>query len=482
MEFEAVIGLEVHVQIKTETKMFTSCPYNYGADENTLTDPVVLALPGTLPVMNGKAVLQAAKTGLIFNCRIADVCKWDRKNYFYPDCPKNYQISQNFEPLCIGGEVEIELEGQSRNIMGKHRKVKLNRIHLEEDVGKLTHGCNDSLVDFNRAGVPLIEIVSEPDMFSAEEAFSYLNSLKTHLQYAGISECDMEKGQMRCDANVSVRPVGQKELGTKVEIKNLNSISGVKNGIDYEIARQTKAIQAGETIIQETRRWDAEKMITLSMRTKETANDYRYFPDPDLMPVKLDSSVVQSLADSLPEMPFEKQERFFKQYDLPFTITSVFYPNADLCTFFEEAVKLHNNPKAIANFIANDLLRELSNNNLSIKDCKITTKSLADLVKLIDDGVISKQIAQDVFIKMFESGKTANELVSALGLKQNSNIDELIIFCKQAISENPKAVAEFMSGKEAAINAIKGNVMKLTKGKANTAIIDKTLRELLINK
>ena len=482
MEFEAVIGLEVHVQIKTETKMFTSCPYNYGADVNTLTDPVVLALPGTLPVMNEKAVLQAAKAGLIFNCRIADSCKWDRKNYFYPDCPKNYQISQNFEPLCIGGEVEIELEGPSRNIMGVHRKVKLNRIHLEEDVGKLTHGGNDSLVDFNRAGVPLMEIVSEPDMFSAGETFSYLNSLKTHLQYAGISECDMEKGQMRCDANVSVRPVGQKELGTKVEIKNLNSISGVKNGIEYEIARQIKAIKAGEKIVQETRRWDAEKMITTSMRTKETANDYRYFADPDLMPVKLDRAVVQSLVNSLPEMPFEKQERFFKQYDLPFTITSVFYPSASLCTFFEDAVKLYNNPKAIANFIANDLLRELSNNNLSLCDCKITTKSLAELVKLIDDGVISKQIAQDIFIKMFESGKTAEELVNELGLKQNSNIDELITFCKQAISENPKAVAEFMSGKEAAINAIKGNVMKLTKGKANTAIIDKTLRELLINK
>jgi len=333
MKYEAVIGLEVHIQLNTRTKMFSRAPYKYGAPPNTLTDPIVMGLPGTLPIMNKDAVMKTLKTGLMFDCQIPEICKWDRKNYFYPDLPKGYQISQNNQPLCLGGFIEIELPGPSRNIMGKHRKIKLTRIHLEEDAGKLIHN-GDSLVDYNRAGASLIEIVTEPDLFSADEAFAFLTSLRIHMLYAGISDCDMEKGQMRCDANISLRPIGSSTLGTKVELKNLNSISGVRNGIEYEIKRQAKHLDEGNKIIQETRKWNADEGFSSSMRTKEMAHDYRYFPDPDLMPVKITSNILDPIKQDLPERPFDKQIRFFSQYDLPFTITSVLYPDFKLCNFF----------------------------------------------------------------------------------------------------------------------------------------------------
>ena len=479
MEFEAVIGLEVHVQIKSKSKMFTSCAYVYGQEPNTLTDPVVLALPGTLPVINKFAVRQAIKAGLIFGCKIADISKWDRKNYFYPDCPKNYQISQNDQPLCLGGNVEIELEGPSRNIMGEHKKIKLNRIHLEEDVGKLTHCSTESLIDYNRAGVPLIEIVSEPDMHSAEEAFAYLNSLRMHLVHAGISDCDMEKGQMRCDANVSVRPVGQKELGTKVELKNLNSISGVKHGIEYEIKRQCSIIEQGGIVHQDTMRWDAEAGVTTLMRNKETAFDYRYFTDPDLMPVKISEETKQEIAQTIPEMPFAKQERFFSEYDLPYTVTSVLCPDHNLSEYFESVVKIYDAPKIVANFVANDLLRESGTDEWSEVTHKMPVDHLAELAKLIDQGTISKQIAKEVFVEMYKSGQSASTLVKKLGLDQTTDSDELQSICQSVIDSNAKAVSEFLSGKEPAINALKGQVMKATKGKANPQVIDKTLRQLL---
>ncbi|MDR1433460.1 MAG: Asp-tRNA(Asn)/Glu-tRNA(Gln) amidotransferase subunit GatB [Puniceicoccales bacterium] len=487
MEYEAVIGLEVHVQIKTRSKLLSSCPYEFGAEPNTLTDAVTMGLPGTLPVINGEAVEKTVKAGLIFGCDIAAVAKWDRKNYFYPDCPKNYQISQNSNPICRGGCVEIELPGPSRSAMGWHKKIALDRIHLEEDVGKLTHFADDSGVDFNRAGVPLMEIVSKPDMRSADEAFAYLNSLRMHMICAGISSCDMEKGEMRCDANVSIRPVGEKELGTKVEIKNLNSISGVKNSLEFEIRRQIEAVEAGGEISQETRRWDANLCTTTALRSKETAFDYRYFADPDLMPVKISSEVRERIGNEIPELPFRKQERFAAQYDLPYTITSVICPRADLSNFFEASVAIHNNPRAIANMVANDMLREISSANSrhtqgedqSQKNFKISPKNLAELVKLADDGVISKQIAQVAFVEMFQTGKTALEIVEEKGLRQNADSDVLLEICKGAIAENARAADEFRRGKDAAINAIKGIVMRATKGKASTAIVDKTLRELL---
>ncbi|MDR1906625.1 MAG: Asp-tRNA(Asn)/Glu-tRNA(Gln) amidotransferase subunit GatB [Puniceicoccales bacterium] len=481
MEYEAVIGLEVHVQVKTTTKLFARSGYTYGADANTLTDPVVLGLPGTLPVLNTEAVRQAIRAGLIFNCTIPETTQWDRKNYFYPDNPKNYQISQLDHPICKGGAVEIELPGPSRNVMGEHKKIALDRIQLEEDVGKLTHEGEQSLIDFNRAGVPLMEIVSLPDLRSADEAFAYLTSLRMHLSCAGISDCDMEKGQMRCDANVSLRPMGQKELGTKVELKNLNSISGVKNGIAYEIQRQQQVLSQGGRIAQETRKWDADNGISTSMRSKETVNDYRYFPDPDLVPLKIERTLVDELLQLLPELPFQKQERFFITYDLPYTLTSVFYPHSELCDYFEETVKIYNQPKAIANLIANDLLRELSEAHLGItkNNFNITPQQLAELVKLIDKNVISKQTAQDIFVEMFKTGKDAKHIIEQKGLGQNSNEQELVNFCKAAIESNPKAVTEYHSGKATAINALKGSVMKATSGQANPVLIDKILHQLL---
>ncbi|MDR1255453.1 MAG: Asp-tRNA(Asn)/Glu-tRNA(Gln) amidotransferase subunit GatB [Puniceicoccales bacterium] len=479
MKYEATIGLEVHVQVKTKSKMFSPCEYRYGESPNSLTDPTVLALPGTLPTINAEAVRQAVKAGMIFGCKIADISKWDRKNYFYPDCPKNYQISQNDSPLCRGGNVEIELEGPSRNVMGEHRSVKLNRIHLEEDVGKLTHCEDESLVDYNRAGVPLIEIVSEPDMHSAAEAFAYLNSLRMHLIYANICDCDMEKGQMRCDANVSVRPMGKKELGTKVELKNLNSISGVKHGIEYEIRRQQDILESGGVIYQETRRWNAETCVTTLMRTKETAYDYRYFTDPDLMPVKISDEIKVNIQSELPEMPFAKQERFYWMYNLPYTVTSVLCPEKILSNYFEAAVKFHNSPRTIANFIANDLLRAAGSAPLESACEKINPQCLAELAKLVDDVTISKQAAKEVFGEMYATGEPAEAIVEKHGLRQNTNSDELKGICKSVICDNPKAVNEFLAGKDQAINALKGQVIKVTQGKANPQLVDKIMRELL---
>jgi len=487
MDYEPVIGLEVHVQVRTKTKVFTRVPYVYGAEPNTLTNPVVLALPGALPVLNKEAVRQAVRAGILLGSTIAPVCKWDRKNYFYPDSPKNYQISQYDQPICIGGSVEIELPGPSRNVMGAHRTVKLTRIHLEEDVGKLTHFVSDSLVDYNRAGVPLLEIVSDPDLFSVEEVVAYLNSLKQSLVAAGISDCDMEKGQMRCDANVSVRPVGSTTLGTRAELKNLNSISGVRNAVEYEIRRQVRAVSRGETIVQETRRWDAEAGLTQSMRSKEEAHDYRYFPDPDLMPVVLSPEHVASIAKNVPERPFDRQRRFMEQYDLPYTITSVLCPDKVLGDWFEEALAHHpKNPKGIANLVVNDLLRELAaaghpdEGPLPIAQSKITPQTLARLVALTDEGVITKQAAKEVFADMFATGDGPDAIVERKGLKQAAQPSgELEGIVAEALAANPKAVGEFKAGNAKAINAVKGAVMKATKGRANPQEVDALIQKLL---
>ena len=485
MEFEAVIGLEVHVQLKTRSKMFTRAAYHYGEPQNTLTNPTVLALPGTLPVMNAEAIRKSIKVGLMFGCKIAETCKWDRKNYFYPDSPKNYQISQYDQPLCLGGGVEIELPGPSRNIMGAHRVVQLTRIHLEEDVGKLTHFLHDSLVDYNRAGAPLIEIVSEPDMHSPEEVFAYLTTLRTCLIAADISDCDMEKGQLRCDANVSVRPRGETKLGTKVELKNLNSFSGVKNGVEFEIKRQIQCVKTSERIIQETRRWDAQLGVTQSMRSKEQAHDYRYFPDPDLMPVRTTPEQIEKLRKELPELPFDKQRRYMKDWDLPYTLTSVICPDRELSAYFEAAVAVGGQPKAVANYIANDLLRELAaaapagESPLTVSQCKITAAALGGLVKIVEAGVISKQIAKDVFLEMFKTGDEAEAIVDRQGLRMQADTGELEKICAEIIAANPKPVEQYKSGKLTAINALKGQVMKQTKGQANPQTVDEVLKKLM---
>ena len=485
MEYEAVIGLEIHVQIKTRTKMFTAAPYHYGAAPNTLIDAVVLGLPGTLPVLNHVAIEKCAQLGLMLDCEIAKVCKWDRKNYFYPDSPKNYQLTQNEEPLCIGGKVEIELPGPSRNVEGTHRWVTLNRIHLEEDPGKLTHEAFDTVIDFNRAGVPLAEIVTEPDMSSSTEAVAFLNCLRNMIVYAGISDCDMEKGQMRCDANISTRPVGSDKLGTRTEMKNLNSISNVKASIEYEIERQTEILEAGGSIVQETRRWDVDKGISFSLRSKEEAHDYRYFPDPDLMPVQMDRARIAELEAELPERPLDKQRRYQQDLELPFTITSVLCQNRVLSEFFEAALDTHNAPKAIANYITNDLLRELSGASEHgesahcVSQSKLTPAHVATLVKIIDDGVISKQIGKEVFTEMFASGDMPDAIVDKKGLKQSNDSGEIEALCREAIAGNAKAVGQFKDGNAKALNALKGPVMKATKGKANPAMLDELLKKLI---
>ncbi len=482
MQYEAVIGLEVHVQIKTNSKMFTRVAAGYGQPENTLTDPVVLALPGVLPVMNKAAIDAIIKAGLLLGCEIAPVCKWDRKNYFYPDSPKNYQISQYDQPICIGGSVEIELPGSARNVMGEHKKIPLTRIHLEEDVGKLNHGAVDSLVDYNRAGTPLMEIVSDPAIQSAEEAFAYLTSLRASMIYGGISDCDMEKGQLRCDANISIRPVGATTLGTKVELKNLNSISYVRDGIAHEIKRQIAVVQSGGTIVQETRDYDGITGTSQSLRSKEMAHDYRYFPDPDLMPVEVDEEWKSRIAAECPELPFPKQERFFKQYGLPYTLTSVLVWDRALADYFEAAAAAAGSDKAqaVGNWIVNDLLRELGAAKLTVAESKVTPAALAELVKLIDAGTVLNNAAKEIFVEMFATGDSAAAIADRKGLKAApTDTGELEQWCRDAIAANAKSADEFRAGKESAINGLKGPVMKASRGKANPKLVDETLRRLL---
>ena len=477
MKYEAVIGLEVHVQLKTASKMFTRVAAGYGEPANTLTDPVVLALPGALPVLNKEALDLIIKAGLMLGCTIAPVCKWDRKNYFYPDSPKNYQISQYDQPICLAGAVEIELPGPARNIMGQHKKIPLTRIHLEEDVGKLTHGAHDSLVDYNRAGTPLMEIVSEPAMHSAAEAFAFLTALRLAMVQGGISDCDMEKGQLRCDANISIRPAGETKLGTKVELKNLNSISFVRDGIAHEIRRQSAVVDGGGTIVQETRQYDGEAGASSAMRSKEMAHDYRYFPDPDLMPVKVDEAWLASIRATVPEPLFDRQRRYLEKFQLPYTLTSVLVPHLPLCAFFEEAAPLCGKPQAAANWIANDFQRELAAAGVELTASKVRPAHIAGLVQLVETGVISNSIAKEVFVAMFQSGEMPGVIVERQGLKQSTDTGELAKWVADAIAANPRAAAGFKAGNEQALNAIKGAVMKASAGKANPQLVDEIVRK-----
>jgi len=480
MEYEAVIGLEVHVQIKTKSKIFSGSRAGYGYEPNELVDPVVLGLPGALPVMNKAALDGIIKAGLAFECSIPEWCKWDRKNYFYPDSPNNYQITQYDQPICQGGEVEIELSGDSRAEMGEHKNIKLTRIHLENDVGKLNHFTEDSLVDYNRAFTPLMEIVSEPDMHSGDEAFAFLTSIRQTMIYCGVSDCDMEKGQMRADANISVRPVGETTLGSKIELKNLNSITGVKNGIEYEIKRQIRELKKGNSITQATWRWNADLGLTEPMREKEDAHDYRYFPDPDLLPVRIDDEWRKRIQSEIPELPFEKQNRFMDDYDLPYTITSVLVPDRALSEFFDEAAKKDpSKAKAIGNYVTNDLLRELSEAGQSLAECKVSPGHLLSLVEAVEKGTITKQIAKDVFVEMFQSGELAGEVIERKGLKPDFDDDQVKVWCQETINENPKPVDDFRSGNDKALNALLGQVMKKSRGKANPQAVNQVLRELV---
>ncbi len=483
MKYLVTIGLEVHVQLKTRSKMFCGCPVEYGAEPNSHTCPTCLGLPGALPVMNEEALRMTALTGLMLDCGIAEICKFDRKNYFYPDMPKNYQITQYDQPICIGGGVPLHdlayPKDAQKTIATPDKRVGLTRIHLEEDVAKSFHFETSTGIDFNRAGTPLMEIVSEPEIASPEEAFAYLTALKQVLIYGGVSDADMEKGQLRCDCNVSVRPEGQQEFGAKIEIKNMNSISGVRRALAYEIERQIAAVSKGEKLGQETRRWDDATGQTFLMRTKEMAHDYRYFPDPDLLPVKTDAFMAE-VKLRLPELPSQKRARFIEQFGVSPYDAGVLADDLALASYFETAAKGAKKPKNVANWILNDLQSALSNASLTIGECPISAHALDELVNFVEDGKINGKQAKEVFAEMFaNAGKSAAAIVEEKGMKQESDTGALDAWCAQAIEANPKAVAEYKAGKTASINFLKGQVMKLSQGKANPGIVGDLLAKKL---
>jgi len=493
-DWEVVIGLEVHVQLHTRAKVFASSPWGFGQEPNEQVDPVVLGLPGTLPVVNREAVEKAILFGLVVGAEIPERCAWDRKNYFYPDNPKNYQLTQKDFPVVVGGQVEIELPGASRNVMGEHKTIRIHHAHLEEDVGKLSHAGSGSLVDYNRAGVPLLEIVTEPDLRSSAEAEAFLRSLVAMLTQAGVADCDMEKGQLRCDCNVSVRRPGG-PLGIRTETKNLNSISSVRDTVIHETARQIRELEAGRAITQETRGWNAELARGYVLRDKEDAHDYRYFPDPDIPTLKISRETVARLAKQVPENLYDRQRRYVEKLGLPYTAASVLVNDRALAEWFEAAVAAHPaNPSGIANLVANDLLRDLAASAgaaggfdeaapapLSLASCLIKPAQLAGLVKLTDEGVISKQQAKEVFAEMFKTGQDAAAIVDAKGLRQNSDTGELEKIVQEVIADPAvaKSIAEYRAGNEKAINALKGPIMKRTQGKANPGLIDQLLRKAL---
>ena len=496
MEYEAVIGLETHVQLKTKSKMWCGCANQYGSEPNTNVCPVCLGMPGVLPVPNEEALRKTVLTGYLLNCEIPRFAKFDRKNYFYPDASKNYQLTQYDKPSTANGFVEFEFNGLgSVDGMGK---VRITRAHLEEDVGKSTHFDKHSGVDFNRAGVPLLEIVSEPDITGADMAYAYLNALTEILHQGGISDCDMEKGMVRCDVNISVRPVGTKELGAKIEIKNMNSFSGVRRAAEYEIARQIEVLKSGGKLIQSTRRWDDVAGMTEQMRTKEDAHDYRYFPEPDMMPLAPTDAWLAEVKAKTIELPLARKQRFMRDYQLPAGDAEVFKLNPTLASYFEGIAKQTKNPKAVANWVINNLQAKLTEANaketaeqasmgveaadiklLTLADLKFPPTALLELIGLVESKAISSSAAQQVFAEMFESGKAPALIVQEKGLAQVSDTGAIEKFCDEAIAANPNPVADYKAGKVAALNSLKGQVMKLSKGKANPTLVGEILERKL---
>jgi aspartyl-tRNA(Asn)/glutamyl-tRNA(Gln) amidotransferase subunit B len=474
MKYEAIIGLEVHAQMLTDTKIFCGCSTKFGSEPNTQTCPVCVGMPGVLPVLNRKALEFAIKTGLAMNCRISPYSRFARKNYFYPDLPKGYQISQYELPICGHGYTEIVIDG---NI----KKIGITRIHMEEDAGKNIHegAANYSFVDLNRAGVPLMEIVSEPDIRSPGEAVEFMKKLRTVLRYLGVCDGNMEQGSLRCDANVSVRPIGQKELGIRTEVKNINSFRFVEKALDYEIRRQTKVLEGGGKVVQETRLWDSETGITESMRGKEEAHDYRYFPEPDLVPIMVEQEWIDEIKSSLPELPGIKMERFVSVYGLPEHDAGFLTSEKSVADWYEEAVRLGGQPKAVSNWIMVELMRLLNEENKSIEDSTLKPRQLVEMLTLIETGTISGKIAKTVFEEMYKTGKDADVIVKEKGLVQISDIGEIEKAVDDVISKNPKEVERFKAGEEKLIVFFVGQVMKLTKGKANPQMANELLKKKL---
>lgn len=472
-QFETVIGLEVHAELSTKSKIFCGCPTEFGAPPNTHTCPICLGHPGVLPVLNRQALEFAMKAALALNCEISRETKFDRKNYFYPDLPKAYQISQYDQPVGRNGWLEIEVNGV-------RKRIGINRIHLEEDAGKLTHShFGETLVDYNRVGVPLIEIVSEPDIRSPEEAKAYLEKLKAILQYTGVSDVRMEQGSLRCDANVSIRPVGQKEFGTKTELKNMNSFRNVQLALEYEVERQKLVVLSGGSVTQETRRWDEGGKKTIVMRSKEEAHDYRYFPDPDLVRLEISEEWIMSVKESIPELPDARQARYVREYGLPEYDASVITMSKEYADFFDAAVETGGDAKMIANYLIGDLFGYLNANNLELKDVHIKPEGLGEMVKLIHDGTISTKIAKTVFKEMVETGKMPKQIVEEQGLVQISDESELRRIVQETISANPQPVQDYKAGNERALAYYVGQVMKQTKGKANPGLVNKLIQEIV---
>ncbi|MFK7694400.1 Asp-tRNA(Asn)/Glu-tRNA(Gln) amidotransferase subunit GatB [Paenibacillus sp. HJGM_3] len=472
--FETVIGLEVHVELHTQSKIFCGCATSFGASPNSNTCPICLGHPGVLPVLNRQAVQYAMKAAMALNCQVATHSKFDRKNYFYPDSPKAYQISQYDQPIGEHGWIDIEVNGETK-------RIGITRVHLEEDAGKLTHvdGGYASLVDFNRVGTPLIEIVSEPDLRSPEEAKAYLEKIRAIMQYCDVSDVKMEEGSLRCDANISLRPYGQMKFGTKAELKNMNSFRGVQRGLEYEELRQAEVLADGGTIVQETRRWDEAQGKTLSMRGKEQAHDYRYFPDPDLVRLYIDDEWKARVRESIPELPDARKARYTSEYGLPSYDADVITSSLKLANFFEESLAYTKDAKAVSNWIMGDLLGYLNANGVELESVRITGQGLGEMIGLLEQGTINGKIAKTVFKAMLETGKRPQQIVEEQGLVQISDEGAIKSIVEQVVADNPQSVADFRAGKEKAIGFLVGQVMKASKGKANPALANKLILECL---
>ena len=474
-EYETVIGLEVHVELATKTKIFCGCSTAFGGAPNTNTCPVCTGMPGSLPVLNKKVVEYAAAVGLATNCNITKDCKFDRKNYFYPDNPQNYQISQLYLPICRDGHVDIELED------GTVKPVRIHEIHMEEDAGKLVHDdwSGESLVDFNRSGVPLIEIVSEPDMRSAKEVIAYLEKLRLIIQYLGASDCKLQEGSMRADVNLSVREVGTAEFGTRTETKNLNSFSAIERAIEAEKNRQIDLIESGEKVVQETRRWNDDKEYSYAMRSKEDAQDYRYFPDPDLVPIHISDEWLEEIRSRQPEFKTEKMKRYKEEFDIPDYDIEILTDSKKLADIFEQTTAICNNPKKVSNWLMVETMRIIKEKSMDVSDISFSPANLAALIKLTDDGSINSSVAKEVFEKIFDEDIDPVKYVEENGLKQVNDEGALKKTVEDVIAANPQSVEDYRSGKEKAIGFLVGQTMKAMKGKANPAMVNDMLKELL---
>ena len=474
-EYETVIGLEVHVELATKTKIFCGCSTAFGGAPNTHTCPVCTGMPGSLPVLNKKVVEYAAAVGLATNCNITKDCKFDRKNYFYPDNPQNYQISQLYLPICRDGHVDIELED------GTVKPVRIHEIHMEEDAGKLVHDdwSGESLVDFNRSGVPLIEIVSEPDMRSAKEVIAYLEKLRLIIQYLGASDCKLQEGSMRADVNLSVREVGTAEFGTRTETKNLNSFSAIERAIEAEKNRQIDLIESGEKVVQETRRWNDDKEYSYAMRSKEDAQDYRYFPDPDLVPIHISDEWLEEIRSRQPEFKTEKMKRYKEEFDIPDYDIEILTDSKKLADIFEQTTAICNNPKKVSNWLMVETMRIIKEKSMDVSDISFSPANLAALIKLTDDGSINSSVAKEVFEKIFDEDIDPVKYVEENGLKQVNDEGALKKTVEDVITANPQSVEDYRSGKEKAIGFLVGQTMKAMKGKANPAMVNDMLKELL---